>query len=141
MELQRYRAYGAGTSKTVAGRITMNLKWATEYGAELLGQKPFAAVKRKHRRHAIPRKVEHFQLPFRQWDGRIKRSMKEDLRKGRGQVYPLDGCKPIRSCNEIEVAKILRHFREHAFWVSASHPLSQKSGDLGCYQYPNCPIG
>ena len=104
--------------RIVAGNTPMNLKWATEYGAELLGRNPFAAVKRKHRRHAAPHKVEHFKLPFRQWGGRIKRSMKEDLRKGRGQVYPLDGRKPIRSCNEIEVAKILRHFRDHAFWVS-----------------------
>jgi hypothetical protein len=26
---------------------------------------------------------------------------------------------PLRSCNEIEIAKILRRVREHAFWVTA----------------------
>lgn len=96
----------------------MNLKWAIEYGAQLLGQNPFAAVNRKHRRHAALQKVAHFQLPFRQWDGRIG-PWKEHFGKGRGQVYSLDGRKPNRSCNEVEVAKILRRVRDHAFWFSA----------------------
>ena len=96
----------------------MNLKWATEYGAELLGQNPFAAVKRKHRRLAAPHKVEHFKLPFRQWDGRIG-LRKEHFGKGRGQVYPLIGNKPLPSCHEVEVAKVLCRVRDQAFWVSA----------------------
>jgi hypothetical protein len=93
----------------------MNLKWATDHGAELLGRIPFEAARRKHRRHTQPRKIERFQLPFRRWDGPTG----ADFGKGRGQVYSLDGRKPNRSCNEVEVAKILRRIRDHAFWFSA----------------------
>src|SRR5439155_19719173 len=57
------------------------------------------------------------QLPFRQWDGAIG-PWREHFGKGRGQVYSLDGLDPCRSCNEVEVAKILRSLRDHAFWVS-----------------------
>jgi len=84
----------------------------------LLGQHPFEAVGRKSRRHTVPRKVEHVRLPYRQWDGRIG-PWKEHFGKGHGQVYPLWGSKPKRSCNEVEVAKILRQIRDHAFWFSA----------------------
>jgi hypothetical protein len=33
-------------------------------------------------------------------------------------VYSLDGAAPLRSCNEVEVAKRLRDAREHAYWFS-----------------------
>jgi hypothetical protein len=84
----------------------------------LLGRHPFEAVGRKSRRFTGPRKVEHVQLPFRQWDGRIG-PWKEHFGKGHGQIYPLLWSKPKRSCNEVEVAKILRQIRDHAFWFSA----------------------
>ena len=96
----------------------MNLKWATVYGGELLGRCPFEAVGRKHRRFATPRKVKQVRLPFHQWDGHIG-PWKEHFGKGHGQVYPLLGSKPKRSCNEVEVAKVLRQIRDHAFWFSA----------------------
>lgn len=109
------RWHGGNLPRIATENTPMNLKWATERGAELLGRIPFEAVKRKHRRHAAPHKIERFQLPFRQWDGPIG----ADFGKGRGQVYSLDGRKPNRSCNEVEVAKILRRIRDHAFWFSA----------------------
>jgi hypothetical protein len=96
----------------------MNLKWAIEHGGDILGRHPFEAVGRKQRRLADPRKVEHVQLPFRQWDGHIG-PWKEHFGKGRAQVYPLLGSKPKWSCNEVEVAKILQQIRDHAFWFSA----------------------
>jgi hypothetical protein len=36
-----------------------------------------------------------------------------------GQIHSLDQKAPLRSCNELEVAKILRRIRQQAFWVSA----------------------
>jgi hypothetical protein len=96
----------------------MNFKWVTEHGGKLLGRHPFEAVGRKSRRLTSRRKVEHVQLPFRQWDGCIG-PWNEHFGKGHGQIYPLLGSKPKRSCNEVEVAKILRQICDHAFWFSA----------------------
>jgi hypothetical protein len=33
-------------------------------------------------------------------------------------VHSLDGAAPLRSCNEVEVAKRLRDVRQHAYWFS-----------------------
>lgn len=38
--------------------------------------------------------------------------------KRRGQVCSLDGAPPLRSCQEVEVAKRLRTVRKHAFFFS-----------------------
>jgi hypothetical protein len=95
-----------------------NLEWATAYGAELLGRRVFEASGRKSQPPTAPREVEHVQFPFRRWDGRIG-PWKEHFGKGRGQVYPLLGEEPTPSCNEVELAKILRKVRDHAFWLSA----------------------
>jgi hypothetical protein len=61
--------------------------------------------------------VEHLQFEFQRWDGPIG-AWHEHFGKGRGQVRSLDGTEPLRSCNEIEVAKRLRTVRDHAFWFS-----------------------
>jgi hypothetical protein len=34
-------------------------------------------------------------------------------------VYSLDATEPLRSCNEVEVAKRVRVIRDHAYWFSA----------------------
>jgi len=83
--------------------------------------RPFAATTRKTpRRNAAPL-VVHFDIPYRQWDG-PRLPWAEDFGKGRGQVHSRDGAAPVRSCNEVEVAKRLRSIREHAFWISCYRP-------------------
>ena len=86
--------------------------------ARARGRIRFAARGRKHRSLAPPRSVEQLQFPYRQWDGPIG-PWEEHFGKGRGQVHSLDKKPPLRSCNEIEVAKTLRRVRQHAFWISA----------------------
>src|SRR5215831_6387596 len=92
--------------------------WASSTGARSLGRLRFAAHERKYPSYAPPRSLEHLQFPFRRWDGAIG-PWEEHFGKGRGQVYSLDHTDPLRSCNEVEVAKVLRRIRQHAFWVSA----------------------
>ncbi len=46
----------------------------------------------------------------------------EDFGKASGQVYSLDGRMPRRSCNEVEVAKLLREVRPDAYWISGFAP-------------------
>lgn len=96
----------------------MKIDWPKKSGVQSLGEYPYKAVKRTHRRHAPPRQIEHIQFSFIQWGGRIG-TWKEHFGKGRGQVYPLIEKKPLPSCQEVEVAKVLRHIRDQAFWVSA----------------------
>jgi hypothetical protein len=67
------------------------------------------------------RPLEHIQFDFRRWDGPAL-PWREDFGKGRGQVYSLDGSEPVRSCNEVEVAKRLRKVRDQAFWFSGYNP-------------------
>jgi hypothetical protein len=98
--------------------MNVNRDWASEIGARSLGQIPFAAQRRKHRPYAPPHIIELLQLPYRQWEGTIG-PWKEHFGKGRGQVHSLDQKPPLRSCNEVEVAKALRRIRQNAFWVSA----------------------
>src|SRR5690606_38532301 len=82
---------------------------------------PFAAAKQRHpaRRHAPL--VPHLYIRYRQWDG-PKLAWSEDFGKGRGQVYSRDGSEPVRSCNEVEVAKRLRTIRQNATWISSYSP-------------------
>ncbi len=92
--------------------------WVSETGGRSLGRIRFAAQGRKHRPYVPPHSFEQVQFPFRRWDGLIG-PWAEHFGKGRGQVHSLDQKAPLRSCNEVEVAKILRRIRQHAFWVSA----------------------
>jgi hypothetical protein len=65
--------------------------------------------------------VEHLELLYKQWDG-PPLSFAEDFGKKGGQVYSRDGADPLRSCNEVEVAKRLRQVRDHAVWISSYSP-------------------
>lgn len=66
--------------------------------------------------------MEHVQFDFRQWDGPVSDDWYEHFGKRRGQVHSLDGTEPLRSCNEVEVAKRLRRARNHAYWFSGYNP-------------------
>ncbi len=72
---------------------------------------------RKEPEYGPPSLVPQIAFSFRQWDG-PKLEWTEDFGKGGGQVYSLDGEEPLRSCQEVEVAKRLCAAREHAFWFS-----------------------
>lgn len=95
--------------------------WIGSVGAVSLGKRPLAASSRKQPRLGKPSSVQHIQSPFRQWDGPIG-DWNEHFGKGAGQVRSLDGRKPKRSCNEIEMAKQLRSVRDNAFWFSQYNP-------------------
>jgi hypothetical protein len=92
-----------------------DLRRALEPDAE--SDRPFAAVQRLLPRPADAPMIAHLDLPYRQWDG-PRLPWKEDFGKAGGQVYSRDGDAPVRSCNEVEVAKRLRRVREHAYWIS-----------------------
>ena len=96
----------------------MKIDWPKKSGVRSLGKYPYKAVKRTHRRHAPPHRIEHIQFSLIQWDGRLG-TRKEHFGEGRGQVYPIIGKQPLPSCQEVEVAKTLRRVRNQAFWVSA----------------------
>ena len=98
---------------------TAEIRRALEPAAEV--ELPFAATKRKIPRQFPPPYVPHFTIAYRQWDG-PKLTWAEDFGKGKGQVYSRDGTEPLRSCNEVEVAKRLRLVRDHAVWVSSYSP-------------------
>lgn len=83
--------------------------------------RPFAARKRVVVRTGEAPMVTHFDLLYRQWDG-PQLTFAEDFGKKRGQVYSRDGDEPIRSCNEVEVAKRLRRVRSTSFWISCYAP-------------------
>lgn len=68
----------------------------------------------KHERWGPPPRVWHVEIRYRQWDG-PRLPWSEDFGKASGQVYSLDGKEPIRSCNEVEVAKLLRSVRPEAY--------------------------
>ncbi len=82
---------------------------------------PFAAVQRGRSSMGSPPVVVHVEIPYRQWEGPIG-PWAEHFGKGRQQVYTLDGGEPVRSCNEVEVAKLLRAAGRCAYWVSCYNP-------------------
>jgi hypothetical protein len=91
--------------------------WLASVCAQTLGARMFAAAQRKLPALTPHGSIEHIQFPFKQWDGYIG-PWSEHFGKGRGQVYSLDGTQPLRSCQEVEVAKLLRSIRDSAFWFS-----------------------
>lgn len=95
--------------------------WIKAIGARSLGKRPFVARRRRLPALAPAHQVEHVEFPFKRWDGAVG-EWREHFGKGRGQVHSLDGKAPLRSCNEIEVAKALRSVRDCAFWVSGYSP-------------------
>jgi hypothetical protein len=100
---------------TVAAAVAE--EWMGIVGATSIGLRPFAARKRDRPRFVRARGIEHVQFEFQRWEGPIG-PWHEHFGKGRGQVRSLDGTEPLRSCNEVEVAKRLRTVRDHAFWFS-----------------------
>jgi len=101
--------------------------WIATLGAQSLGERKVAARRpRTTRELGPPSAVEFIQFPFRRWDGPIG-EWREHFGKGGGQVYSLDGGKPRRSCNEVEVARRLRIIRDEAFWFSEYNPTSVPS--------------
>lgn len=96
--------------------------WIKAIGATPLGRRPFVGRRTPERPALGPvTDVEHIQFEFRRWDG-PPLPFAEDFGKGRGQVYSLDDTEPIRSCNEVEVAKRLRRVRRYAYWFSGYQP-------------------
>jgi VRR-NUC domain len=91
--------------------------WIEAIGARSLGKRPFVARRRRLPALASAHQVEHIEFPLKRWDGPVG-EWREHFGKGRGQVHSLDGKPPLRSCNEIEVAKALRSVRDYAFWFS-----------------------
>jgi hypothetical protein len=91
--------------------------WIETVGALSLGLRPLSAKRRKAEPYADASEVQHVQFPFRQWEREVG-PWREHFGKGRGQVHSLDGREPLRSCNEVEVAKALRKVRDRAYWFS-----------------------
>jgi VRR-NUC domain len=93
-------------------------QWVEILGAHAIGERVFAARRpRKTPENGPASRVQHIEFPYRRWDGPIG-EWSEHFGKGRGQVYALDETEPLRSCNEVEVAKRLRLIRDHAYWFS-----------------------
>lgn len=82
---------------------------------------PFLAGSRKIPARTPAPNVLHFSIRYKQWDG-PPLPFAEDFGKKGKQVYSREGDEPVRSCNEIEVAKRLRRIRDHAFWISSYSP-------------------
>jgi hypothetical protein len=98
-----------------------DMDWIETIGARPIGERPLAAKRRKSPEYGPRSTVAHIEFDFRRWDGRIG-EWSEHFGKGRGQVHSLDGGEPLRSCQEVEVARRLRAARDHAFWFSAYKP-------------------
>jgi hypothetical protein len=96
-------------------------KWLEALGHGDKELHPFIAHERKHERLGQPPRIWHADIRYRQWDG-PRLPWSEDFGKASGQVYSLDGGVPQRSCNEVEVAKLLREVRPEAYWISGFAP-------------------
>ncbi|CAN5122300.1 hypothetical protein BH18ACT10_BH18ACT10_07710 [soil metagenome] len=72
-------------------------------------------------RDTDPPVLEHVEIAYRGWDG-PKGEHKDSMGKYSACVYPLDNEEPVRSCNEVEVAKLLRaHLGYEAFFLTTFH--------------------
>jgi hypothetical protein len=101
----------------IGGRVIEPSEWLDVLGTGHRELRPFAAGKRKSDQRVRSPSVWHVELCYRQWDGPIG-PWEEHFGKASKQVYPLDAGAPERSCNEVEVAKLMRAVREEAYWVS-----------------------
>ncbi len=95
--------------------------WLEALGPGRKELRPFTAFERKHERLGLPPRIWHVEVLYRQWDG-PRLPWSENFGKASGQVYSLDGGMPQRSCNEVEVAKLLRAVRPEAYWISGFAP-------------------
>lgn len=83
---------------------------------------PFKATKRKVARNWSKCSLPTLRIPFKPWDGEFldrKIHWNENFGKGTGQVYSLDGSDPLRSCCEVEVAKMFRKEGLKSYWISS----------------------
>lgn len=88
-------------------------EWLDALGPGRKERRPLEAKGRRHERRGPHPPVWHVEILYRQWDG-PRLPWSEDFGKASGQVYSLDGKEPIRSCNEVEVAKLLGSVRAEA---------------------------
>jgi|SRR5690606_7198304 len=96
----------------------------TDWSVVLPGSRfhaPFAAGKRKASPLGPAPRVLHVAIPYRQWSGPIG-PWSEHFGKGKQQVHSLHDSLPLRSCNEVEVVKLLRSAGRHAYWISCYNP-------------------
>ena len=107
MRLQPDQSGGVdGWVRRVACIAVQDKDWIESVGARPIGERPFGGST-----------VAGIEFPLRQWDGAIG-GWSEHFGKAGKQVHSLDGEEPLRSCQEVEVAKRLREARDHAFWFS-----------------------
>jgi hypothetical protein len=126
---RRHKVRSGHVAATVAAAVAE--EWTRTVVATSLGVRPFAARKRDQPRFAPPREIQHLQFEFQRWDGPIG-PWHEHFGNGRGQVISLDGTEPLRSCNEIEVAKHLRMVRTtRSGPADSARRTYRKFGDLG----------
>jgi hypothetical protein len=78
-----------------------DMDWIGAVGARPIGKRRFGGST-----------VAGIEFPLRQWDGPIG-EWSEHFGKAGKQVLSLDGEEPLRSCQEVEVAKRLREARDH----------------------------
>ncbi len=72
-----------------------------------------------------PPVIEHVEVAYERWHGEIrdpKRDWMGKCGKGGGCVKPLDGARPEPSCNEVEVAKLLRARLGYEAWFFTTWP-------------------
>jgi hypothetical protein len=73
-------------------------------------------------RPAKPPVIEHVEIAYERWHGEILDPKRDWMGKGRGCVKPLDGAQPEPSCNEVEVAKLLRARLGYEAWFFTTWP-------------------
>jgi VRR-NUC domain len=98
-----------------------DMDWIEIVGARPIGERRLSATARKQPKYGPASAVAHIEFALRRWDGPVG-DWSEHFGKRRGQVHSLDGTAPLRSCQEVEVAKRLRKVRDRAYWFSAYAP-------------------
>ena len=97
-------------------------RWSLALGPGTRSKQPFRSNKLDVKGRATdPPVLEHVEISYRGWDG-PKGEWKDSIGKYSARVYPLDGEEPVPSCNEVEVAKLLRrHLGYEAFFLTTFH--------------------
>jgi hypothetical protein len=97
--------------------------WLSALGTGLRRGRPFRSRDLDaNRRPAEPPVIEHVEIAYEKWHGEILDPKRDWMGKGRGCVKPLDGAKPEPSCNEVEVAKLLRQRLGYEAWFFTTWP-------------------
>jgi hypothetical protein len=101
--------------------LVQGMDWIEIIGARRTGESLLAAKTRKSPSHGPPSTVAQIEFDLRRWDGPVG-DWSEHFGKAGKQVHSLDGGEPLRSCQEVEVAKRLRAARDQAFWFRGLQP-------------------